>query len=176
MAGSPKIIVLSEQLRGQSFELAKDQYTIGRSEDCDICIPVQTVSGRHCLLDRTEDGRYAVKDNNSTNGTRVNGVRIENETVQPLANSDILQVGGVEMFFDCEAVHTSKGPTTQTVINLEDSQTGVPVSDMENFSPFRARGGLRGESRKTMIIMGSIIGVLLAAVLVVLGYLILKLI
>ena len=176
MAGTPpKVIILSEQLRGQSFELTDDQYTIGRTEEQAICIPDPTVSSLHATLLRQPDGDYLIQDNGSTNGTRVNGVRIESGDTHPLVHSDILQVGGVEMFFDDEDSQTGGGPTTQTVINLEDSQSGVPVSEMSNFSPFGSHAG-RSDSKKTMIVLGTVIGLLLAAVLVSLVFLVFKLI
>jgi len=171
MARPPKIIVLSEQLRGQSFELTEPQHTIGRVEDCDICIPDPTVSSLHCTMIRMDDGDYVVRDESSTNGTRLNGVRLEGQS-QPLVNSDILQIGGVEMFFDCDESHTASAVSTQTVINLEDSQTGVPVSEMTNFSPFERAGG---DNKKTVILLGSIIGLLLAAVIVSLVVLLIRL-
>lgn len=89
MVGAPRIIVLSEQLRGQPFELVEDRYTIGRGEDCDICIPDPTVSSRHCVLSKDENGEYTVQDQGSTNGTLVNGVRVEGEA-QVLTNADVL--------------------------------------------------------------------------------------
>lgn len=99
MAQTPKLIILSEQLRGQSFELAKDEYTIGRGEDCDICIPDPTVSVLHATLVKTDDGTYEARDVGSENGTRVNGRRI-GQAGQILVNSDLVQVGGVEMLYD----------------------------------------------------------------------------
>jgi pSer/pThr/pTyr-binding forkhead associated (FHA) protein len=175
MAGAPRIIILSEQMRGQSFELTNEQYTIGRTEACDICIPDPTISGHHCTLLATEDGNYAVRDEGSTNGTRVNGVKLENE-IQPLVNSDILQVGGVEMLFDSESSR-SDGTTTQTVINLEDTQTGeLAVSEMQNLGGNlgKRRSGMHRENKRQTVAIWSVIGVLAAAALVALVFLIIK--
>ena len=41
-----------------------------------------------------DDDSYVAHDKNSTNGTRINGIRI---TEQRLCNGDILQVGGIEI-------------------------------------------------------------------------------
>ena len=98
MAGAPKVIFLSGQLRGQAFELAKDEYTIGRTEDCGICIPDPTVSSAHATLVRTDDGAYEARDEGSPTGTRINGVRID-QAGQRLAHNDILQVGDVEVLY-----------------------------------------------------------------------------
>ena len=48
MAGIPKLIILSEQFRGRTFELTKDQHTVGRVDERDICIKDPTVSTYHC--------------------------------------------------------------------------------------------------------------------------------
>lgn len=173
MAGIPKLVVLSEQFRGQSFELTEETYTIGRVEDCDICIPDPTVSTHHATLQREPDGTYRAIDEGSTNGSRVNGSKMEE---QVLINSDILQIGGIEMLFDCEETRTA-ATSTQTVINLQDTNSGnVGVSgNMKNFTPFdeESKDTFRTGNNKTMtIVMWTIIGLLSAGVLVSLGILI----
>lgn len=172
MAGTPRVIILSEQLRGQSFELNEEQYTIGRTEACDICVPDPTISGHHCTLVQLDSGSYGARDEGSTNGTRVNGVKLEPEDIQPLVHSDILQVGGVEMLFDCESTRTS-GSTTQTVINLEETQTGdVMVSDMANLggnTHGTRRGGLQREDHKQNVIVWAVIGLLALAAIAAVG-------
>ncbi len=169
-AGAPKIIVLSEQLRGQSYELTENTYIIGRTEDADICIPDPTVSSHHATLFRKDNGTFSVKDEGSTNGTRVNGVRLEGEP-QALVNSDILQVGGVEMLFDHEETRTTGSATTQTVINLEETNAGeISAAKMSNFSPFGSRSsGLGRQQNKTaMIVFGGVTALLIAIVIIVL--------
>jgi pSer/pThr/pTyr-binding forkhead associated (FHA) protein len=167
--------VLAEQLRGQSFELAGERYTIGRSEECDICIPDPTMSGRHCTLTRDQDGGYTVSDEGSTNGTRINGVRIDS---QKLSHSDILQVGGVEVLYDCGEKIVSSSLSTQTQINLADTSGGKAIPEMANFSPFGSRGqgqGSGGESNKLLLwsVYGGI-GLLVVIALVLLVQVILN--
>ncbi|MBR2964111.1 MAG: hypothetical protein IKC53_07890 [Lentisphaeria bacterium] len=41
MPAIPKFVVLSEQLRGQMFELKQDEITIGRSDERTICLKDQ---------------------------------------------------------------------------------------------------------------------------------------
>ncbi|MBN2449022.1 MAG: FHA domain-containing protein [Lentisphaeria bacterium] len=176
MAVTPRIIVLSEQLRGQSFELVEGEYSIGRTDACDICIPDPTISGHHCTLVRMGSGTYGARDEGSTNGTRVNGVRLEPEDVQPLVHSDILQVGGVEMLFDCESTR-SDGSTTQTVINLEERHDSEPVTELVNLgggTHGTRRGGLHREDRKQSIIVWAVFGVLALVALVALGIFVVK--
>jgi len=134
MAAIPKIVVLSEQLRGQAFELTEEQYTIGRSENCSICIPDPTISSHHCTLVLEPDGSYRVVDNNSTNGTRVNGAKIQE---QPLMNSDIVQAGGIEMLYDSDDKSVTSMLSTQTGIRLDDSTGNLQdAPGVQNLSPF----------------------------------------
>jgi len=174
MAGNPKIIVLSEQLRGQSFELTQDRYTVGRHEDCTLCLPDPTVSNHHCTLVRDpESGGYKVLDEGSTNGTRVNGVRMQS---QKLVNSDILQVGAIEMLFDSEDKSGTGSASTQTGINLQNTAGTTTISEVPNFSPFGSGSGLQSSQGKTSSsLIAAIITVLIIAVVVVLGLLLYKL-
>ncbi len=169
MTTVPKLIILSEQFRGQTFELTDNVHTIGRGEQESICIPDATVSGRHCEVVRNEDATYLVRDIGSTNGTRINGVRI---TEQQLSNSDILQVGGIEIMFDCEDQSPSSVFSTRTNIDLEETAGGIQVKKMTNFSPFDS-GGKTGKHAKAKLLLGSVIGLLLMIV-IILGAVLLK--
>ncbi|MDT8391597.1 MAG: FHA domain-containing protein [Lentisphaeria bacterium] len=167
MAGNPKIIVLSEQFRGQSFELTEGKYTVGRGEDCGICLPDPTISAHHCSLERTGDGTYQLVDAGSTNGTRVNGVRVKQ---QNMVNSDIIQVGAIEMLFDSEAKSGAESASTQTGINLQTSAGTTMVNSVPNFSPFNDHADVEGgkSGLGSMVVVG-LIGLLVVVALVVLA-------
>ena len=46
----PRIIILSEIMRGKTFELTESLYTIGRNEGVEVVIPDGTISTNHCEL------------------------------------------------------------------------------------------------------------------------------
>jgi DNA-binding response OmpR family regulator len=54
----------------------RDAAVIGRDAECDICMPDRTVSRRHATIRRTSKG-YIVLDEDSKNGTFVNGEPVE---------------------------------------------------------------------------------------------------
>lgn len=65
--------------------------TVGRSPNCDCVLPEDCVSRRHAEL-RHDGERWFLRDLGSSNGTRVNGVRvIEEVEVRP---GDRLSLGG----------------------------------------------------------------------------------
>ena len=67
---------------------ADKQWVVGRAQDCDIVVNDPGVSSRHCRLYRTSEGLF-LEDLKSTNGTFVNGVRIQT-TVSITPNDHIL--------------------------------------------------------------------------------------
>ena len=74
--------------------VCENEILIGRSKNADICIgDDKQLSGRHCKV-RKEGNKYYIKDLDSTNGTVLNGVPIEEET--PLMQDDVIFIGAFE--------------------------------------------------------------------------------
>ena len=53
--------------------------TVGTSSDCDIVVKGQYVSRHHCIL-TIDRNVISIEDNNSTNGTYVDGHKIHHRT------------------------------------------------------------------------------------------------
>lgn len=90
-------------------ELAKPVTVVGRHSACDIVIDHPAISGRHMLLRQVERTVY-VEDLASTNGTKVNGIAVENQVVHHL---DLIEVGRHKLHFFEDAL------LAQGVSNLE---------------------------------------------------------
>ncbi len=172
MGGNPKLVVLSEKLRGRSFELDKDIVSVGRTGERDICIKDPTISSHHCDFIRTESS-YTLKDNNSTNGTRVNNVPI---TEQELKNSDILQLGGVEILYDNDDGTTTAVTRTHTGIDLDSTEIGLStVKNLDNFSPFSKTDRKKGNlSQKILLALVVLLGVSILVLVVFVIILVIK--
>jgi ABC transport system ATP-binding/permease protein len=69
--------------------------TIGRSTGADFILDAALVSRVHCQLVALGDGALELRDLDSTNGTYVNGARIEKAA--RLSSGDKVQVGRVEL-------------------------------------------------------------------------------
>ena len=67
---------------------------VGRSEENTIVLDDEFVSTAHSMV-VLRDGRWWVRDEGSTNGTLVNGQKINGET--PLREGDELQIGRVRL-------------------------------------------------------------------------------
>ncbi len=167
MAGSPKITILSEQHRGKTFELTKDMYTVGRIDERDICIADPTISTYHGSFVKSGN-TYILKDNNSTNGSRVNNEPIVEKL---LKNSDIIQLGDVEMLYDCED-EKSVGDKTSNItgINLAVSPTSSSsVKKLDPISPYGEKN--KGDNKKSQKIIFVFLGLLVLVVLALLAFL-----
>ena len=166
MAGSPKITILSEQHRGKTFELTKDLYTVGRIEERDICIPDPTISTYHGSFVKNGN-TYILKDNNSTNGSRVN-----NEPIieQELKNSDIIQLGDVEMLYDCEDKGDVGKTSNITGISLTVSPTSSSsIKKIDPISPYGEKN--KNNNKKSQKVILIVLGFLGLIVLGLLGLL-----
>ena len=82
---------------GQRIPLGDRPVTVGRLSDCTVPLNDQNVSRRHAEI-RPGRGTYVVADLGSTNGTMVNGTRINGE--QRLADGDILSFGSTYVRFE----------------------------------------------------------------------------
>ncbi len=94
LIGSGKIVpklVVDDRHTQHVFKLNKFTMTLGRGEGCDIVIDNRTVSSHHATL-TNEGGLFYISDNDSTNGTFVNDIRITKSKIQP---KDRIRIGAV---------------------------------------------------------------------------------
>lgn len=79
----------------RTFRLANGATrTIGRAVRADFILDVVMVSRLHCRVTASRDGHLEVVDLDSTNGTFVNGRRVDKAKLGP---GDRLKVGRVEL-------------------------------------------------------------------------------
>jgi hypothetical protein len=93
------VVVKSPDLdEGQDYELDSAQLTIGRGGQNDIPIGSdEYASARHARFEPRQDGVW-VQDLGSTNGTYLNGMRLEHP--RRLTQGDIVRVGETDLRFD----------------------------------------------------------------------------
>ena len=73
---------------GDPIPLLKKSLLIGRRESCDIVLRFSNVSAHHCQL-TVNAGYWHVRDLQSRNGVKVNGVRVTDKRIDP---GDILSI------------------------------------------------------------------------------------
>jgi hypothetical protein len=78
-----------------SAPIAEGWAKVGRSSCADVCLDDPTVSRRHALVVRTEDGGLKALDDRSLNGLFVNGKHVESTK---LADGDELEIGRYKLY------------------------------------------------------------------------------
>jgi hypothetical protein len=81
MLDVPHIIIRFNMAVIKDVQLDKNELTVGRKEGNDIVLDNQAVSGSHCKI-RKEKEDYVLVDNDSTNGTFINGRKVTRETLK----------------------------------------------------------------------------------------------
>jgi len=115
---------------GRTAFIKDGQFVVGRSEECALCISVGGVSKKHAELS-IEAGGVLVRDLGSTNGTYVNGRRIESKLV---AHNDVVQFAGAVYIIEaCEenefggTLEESPAEWAQSLIQFDNLMNGEGV-------------------------------------------------
>lgn len=81
----------------QEYEVSKPEITIGRGQTNDIVLQDSRVSRSHARFEFDAQGGVTVVDQGSTNGVRVNGMKVEMSKIQP---GDVIFIGGSQITFE----------------------------------------------------------------------------
>ena len=118
-----RLTITSGSLDGQVFELESGFISIGRSENCTVRFDPRgerIASKQHAFVEARPDGFY-IRDNQSTNGTLVNGSPIETAR---LSSGDVIQFGrnGTTGMISIEAESTAPAIPAQEFRQIEMQQ------------------------------------------------------
>ena len=92
----PALVVRSGGGRsGETFALEGERTAIGRGPECEVFLDDVTVSRKHAVITRGDDG-HTIEDEGSLNGTYVNRRRVE---AAKLEDGDEVQIGKYRMTF-----------------------------------------------------------------------------
>lgn len=118
-----RLVVLTEGFTGRTYELKVDRTTVGRVEDNAFQIPEASVSSHHCEILLRGD-QVIIKDLDSTNGTYINGQKVDEGPLKP---GQILRLGQLEMRLESgDAKEASKKQDRTMVV-----PAGVKLNDFD---------------------------------------------
>jgi hypothetical protein len=84
---------------GRVYEVRKESLSIGRSRESDIFLEDLAVSRLHASIISIGSGNYALRDEGSANGTKVNGQTVNKYQPYPLQEGDKIQLGQTVLVF-----------------------------------------------------------------------------
>ena len=92
---SSRFVAIDE---GPDIALDRAMVVVGRHPNCDTRLSSLRVSRHHCCMTR-EDDQVVVRDLRSTNGIRINGMRVETGRLSP---GDELSIAHIRYRFEGE--------------------------------------------------------------------------
>jgi hypothetical protein len=84
---------------GRVYEIRKETLSIGRSRESDVFLEDLAVSRLHASIINMGNGTYALRDEGSANGTKVNGQTVNKYQPFPLNEGDKIQLGQTVLVF-----------------------------------------------------------------------------
>jgi len=128
-----RLTIVNGPHKGEKLGLVAADVVIGRDAGCDLVLPHDWVSRRHCRLFQRDNG-WMIEDFGSCNGLCVNGVRVEGTT--RLSPDDLVAIGPLVLRFEVDR----RGAETRA--EAETASDGEP-SDVETVAPgLSAVGGV----------------------------------
>jgi len=111
-----KLIFLGEKFAGRVYEFAIEKTTVGRGDHNTLTIQDASVSHSHCeiLVYGTE---VIVRDVGSSNGTVVDGRRLQKEQQHPLDDGKVVRFGSIEARLDLSTESESDTVTGWTAVH-----------------------------------------------------------
>lgn len=102
------LILFKKNGSQKSFAMPEGNNVIGRRHDCDFCLPLQSVSRRHCQFN-LNNSTLILRDMGSKNGTYVNGEKIEECQLKP---GDYVQIPPVTFLIQIDGKPAKISPPT----------------------------------------------------------------
>ena len=120
----------------KEFEIVKPRTSIGRRPYHDIAIDNLAVSGDHAAIVRLGND-LVLEDGGSTNGTLINGARIEKHL---LKHGDVIEIGKYHLkFFDGKTAHTPfEYEKTLPISSPANQQLDPALAAPTSIAPFPA--------------------------------------
>jgi pSer/pThr/pTyr-binding forkhead associated (FHA) protein len=110
---------------GPSILLDKPILLLGRHPECDIQIDSRKVSRRHCCIAQVHD-HLVVRDLGSTNGIRINGVRVVEGRIKA---GDELTIGSHRYQVRLDGGIGSPAPGSKDLERSKPVKKSVPLND-----------------------------------------------
>jgi hypothetical protein len=153
--------VLTGPRQGQQFQL-RGTMRIGRTEDNEIALDDRKASHRHAAISREASG-YILQDLHSTNGTYLNGQRIDEPC--SLKEGDRILVGNSTLVFRQDPFAAPTPP-----LNGIDPTTSAPWQSPPGLAAITPQPEVRERLPGRKVVLGAGLVVLVAAILAVIIY------
>ncbi len=139
---------------GDPIPVLKKQLLVGRRESCDIVLRFANVSAHHCQL-LIDSGYLYVRDMQSSNGVKINDVKMDKGSTQRIDPGDILAIAKHKYRVEYDPVELGAvGPPPADNLSQEVmresllARAGLDRRDFERGKSARAGGEEDGRGKR----------------------------
>jgi len=140
----PRLVATTGPLQGQTLPLIGSETSLGRGDGITYAIDHMSVSRRHCEI-VTDGTVFTIRDNDSTNGTFVNGIRAQERVLQ---HGDTITLGNSTFLFLLEG-HPAL-PNDVTMMDLQIDSTATLELRGDNASYLQPSTALAGADARAV--------------------------
>ncbi len=119
-----KLLVQISPYQVLELESPSNSVTVGRSPNCDLVIPHDSVSRTHCRIEISPKGVFLITDLDSSNGTYIEGNRLTPKTTVSMLSVSHFTIGRLSC--ELSGSLTKSTPKTGNGPRAEGTQKVVP--------------------------------------------------
>lgn len=146
-------LIITEEGQETRVRLTQKAFFMGRSSKCHLTLSDSMISGKHLAAKVNSEGRAVIKDLETTNGTFLNGSKIQ-ETFLYL--DDYVQIGKVKIVLDDSEMNAKElglhkrdfERTSVTFVRLGAKVEGLEEEEFDEFGESKQRTLLAKIRRK----------------------------
>jgi len=127
-----KLVINPTSATKKEIPIVTRVISIGRDPSNDLVLSDSMVSRRHAILEH-RDNQYILRDNNSSNGTMVNGDRVDIE--KPLRDGDLVAIGSSRLLFQLDERDLRQALAHPHVVIGSDGSALAPYGEMAAGKP-----------------------------------------
>lgn len=115
---------------GDPIPLTQSRLLVGRRSQCDITLKFKSISSQHCEFE-LKGGYWHVRDLGSTNGIKVNGLRVDSKVLMP----------GDEVMIAKHAFNINYDVEPDSVVPEEDNPFALSLMEKAGLEVKRSAAG-----------------------------------
>lgn len=132
------LVLLKKDGSHKVFPLPSSVTVIGRRHSCDLCIPLVSVSKKHCQLN-LDNGVLKIRDLGSRNGTYLNSKRINDATIKA---GDSIKIGPLTFVLQIDGQPENFAEHSSDTQNTPQDDLLTDDEQLDNFAELDELGSL----------------------------------
>lgn len=135
-----KLVVTAPGAVTREVPLDKERLTIGRRDDNDVCLDDGAISGHHAAVITVLNDSF-IQDLNSTNGTMINGKRVQKHA---LRTGDVIVIGRARLEYRGDEAAEDDFEKTMVLKPEALASAGIAMPKVETALPPASAAGKQG--------------------------------